>query len=150
MKNLVALSATIIVGALAISATAAAQTPYLKQGASPDGLVLLSEHTGSIFFCSAANTNISISKPPYENITPTGTCAGIGGIPTTSLSGNGFVSMSFASPGPVIVNENYYAYGVAFVGNLATGYVVQCTYEYSLAMPGEAFGDCVPVANPAR
>ena len=69
----------------------------------------------------------------------------IGAIPATSLSGNGFVSMSFASAGMVQVTGVQIAYGVTFVGNLATGTIVECTYQYDPA--GNGTGQCVPVAN---
>lgn len=101
--------------------------------------MVLSEKTGNIYFCPAAHSGIA-------PITPIGSrCGVIGAIPATSLSGNGFVSMSFASAGMVQVTGVQIAYGVTFVGNLATGTIVECTYQYDPA--GNGTGQCVPVAN---
>ncbi len=103
VKNLflvVALALTIIGGTLTVSATATAQTPYLKEAASSEGLVVLSEKTGNIYYCPAA-------FQPILPISPIGSdCHVIDAIPTTSLSGNGFVSMSFASAPLVIITGN--------------------------------------------
>jgi hypothetical protein len=135
-------------------AAASGPSPYLVQGSSPVGVVLLSESTGSIYACGATTSVTASSNPPFDSIAPIGQCAGIGGMPTASLTGNGFVSMSFNgtyNDGSIGVGLPY---GVAFVGNLATGYVVQCTYQYvpttSAGPIGAVFGSCIPVANPVR
>lgn len=134
--------------------TASGQTAQqLKVGVSPVALVIVSEKTGSIFACGAATTVEASSSPPFNSLLPIAkNCAEIGQIPTTSLAGNSFVSMSFSGnflvgnlPIPAI------PYGVVFVGNLATGYVAQCTYQYvptSNAGPtGQAFGKCITVST---
>jgi hypothetical protein len=146
--------AMLVAGQFGNLSTAAAQTPYLKQGASPVGIVLVSEHTGAIYACAATTSVTASSSPPFDSVIPIGKCEGIGAIPATSLSGNSFVSMSFNgtyNDGTIGVGIPY---GVAFVGNLATGYVVQCTYQYVPATnagpTGQIFGSCVPAANPAR
>jgi hypothetical protein len=114
-------------------------SPEIKQGASPAGLVLLNERTGLVFAC-APTTSLTAS-----GMNPSGTCLRIGSIPTTSLSGNGFVSMSYN--GTFYSNSVAIPYGVAFVGNLANAYIDQCTYQ-SVPTTGIVSGKCTQVTTP--
>ena len=139
MKHLTAtvVKAAFAVGALFLAVVAgrtlispgrtanAASEGTLVQTAGLPGLVALDEASGSVTFCPAA---VNASGAPY------GKCAGIGGLPTTSLTGNGFVSIGNTA---------------AFVGNLATGYVVECSLTWD-ANSGQPIGSCVPVANPIK
>jgi hypothetical protein len=86
------------------------------------GRVVLDESSGSITFCPAA---VSGSNQPY------GKCAGIGGLPTANLVGNGFVGIGGLA---------------AFVGNLATGYVVECALIWN-TNTGQPVGSCVPLVE---
>jgi hypothetical protein len=133
------------------SAPSQQSASYLKRGVSPVGLVLLSEHTGIIYACAATTSASALASPPGDAIHPIGKCAEIGAIPTTTLSGNGFVSMSFNGTFNIGTIGVGIPYGVAFVGNLATGYIAQCTYQYvpttGSGPTGEIFGSCLQVTN---
>ncbi len=97
----------------------------LIQAAGEQGMVVLDEGSGSITFC-AAGVNVTV---------PDGKCAGIGGLPISPAISNGFVTIGGVGG------------TAAFVGNPATGYVVECALENN---SGEPLGSCVPVANPIR
>jgi len=63
----------------------------------------------------------------------------IDGIPkVASHSGNGFVSVVATGLGA--------SNGVAFVGNLATGTILECAYEFN-SSSGKGTGQCIPVAH---
>jgi len=126
-------------------ATAAAATP-LVQATGPDGTVILNTQSGNITACASATELLLLNYPPYQEITPIGNCAKIGAISTASLSGNGFVSASYSTAYNNVVNGSPLVYGVAFVGNLETGVVLECTYEYDPQV-GQVWGKCVTVAN---
>jgi hypothetical protein len=143
--TLTAVAATLATG-LVINPSPAAAQASLKQANGPTGLVILNEHSGIITFCAAQTSINSLSSPPFVEITPQGKCGAIGGLPTTSLSGNGFVSVSFNSAINAVVNGVSLPWGVAFVGNLTTGFIVQCTYQYSPSS-GQISGKCAPVAT---
>jgi hypothetical protein len=156
-------------------ATVRAQGPTLSlvQAAGPIGEVILNPASGNITYCSP---HAQLSEfAPVAN--PNGGCAVIGAIPTTSLLNNGFVSVlptilnidSMANAGywyanpyppasmvnavkpyaPAIAETLTRTTGVAWVGNLATGLVVQCTYTYYTAS-GAPAGQCVQAASPIQ
>jgi hypothetical protein len=119
----------VLAGALFVNIGPIAAATALKQAANASGLIVLNEVTGSITYCS----------PATVSNTPIGGFGGIGGIPTTSLAGNGFVSLSEPGAGS----------GVEFVGNIVTGFIVECACQYP-SSGGSGSGKCIPVANPIR
>lgn len=118
-----ALQTTVIfLAALFASQTPALCATFLQATGAP-GLILVNQANGVITFCPAS---ISVNVPNAK-------CAGIGTLPVASLSGNAFINFSSGSP-------------VAFVGNIATGYVVQCALTWDVNS-GKPTGSCLTLSH---
>ena len=100
----------------------AASTTYIQTTAPNIGAVIVNQLNGNITLCS----DVVLS-----NGYPIGQCVFLGKISTTSLSGNAQVNV---------------AGSVAFITNLATGIMVECSLAINAS--GIPFGFCTNAGHP--